>query len=214
MRIREEAAARCTKVIRGRVPKKQATKARAEHLGKCCLAPGKRNVRGKPMSELYVNGNFKEDREEWQIELQRHCAEEYTDQEATREVQENRIEYFKKMGDQQFTVNGRRAEITVDLVLQARAKMSDNKVIGLEDTVVSEMIKQLPYEEICIITKCFQERFMGQMEAPNSWTIVRLVFLREPDAEPKKGITSYGTIALTPLVLKWYATFTILRLKK
>ena len=135
----------------------------------------------------------------------------YTDQEATREVQENRIEYFKKMGDQQFTVNGRRAEITVDLVLQARAKMSDNKVIGPEDTAVSEMIKQLPYEEIYIITKCFQERFMGQMEAPSSWKIVRL-FLREPDAEPKKGITSYGAIALTPVVSKWYATFIILRL--
>ena len=138
----------------------------------------------------------------------------YTDQEATREVQENRIEYFKKMGDQQFTVNGRRAEITVDLVLQTRAKMSDNKVKGPEDTVVSEMIKQLLYEEIYIITKCFQESFMVQMEAPSSWKIVRLVFLREPDAEPKKGIASYGAIALTPAVSKWYATFIILRLKK
>ena len=37
-------------------------------------------------------------------------------------------------GDQQFTVEGRNAEeITVDLVLQARAKMSDNKVNGLDD---------------------------------------------------------------------------------
>ena len=44
------------------------------------------------------------------------------------------------------------------LVLQARATMSDNKVDGPEDAIVSEMIKQLPWEEIYTITKCFQER--------------------------------------------------------
>ena len=35
-----------------------------------------RKVRRKPMSELYVNGNFTEDREEWQRELQRHDQED------------------------------------------------------------------------------------------------------------------------------------------
>ena len=30
--------------------------------------PGKRKVRRKPLSELYLNGNFTEDREEWQRE--------------------------------------------------------------------------------------------------------------------------------------------------
>ena len=101
-----------------------------------------------------------------------------TDQEETNEVQEDRIECFKKKGDQQFTEDGRNAEITVDLVLQAKARMSDNKVNGPEDAVVSEMIKQLPLEKICKIMQCFQERFMGQMEAPSSWKIVKLVFLR------------------------------------
>ena len=69
---------------------------------------------------------------------------------------------FKKKGDQQFTMEGRNAEITVDPVLQARAKMSDNKVHGPEDTVVSEMIKQLPMEKIYTMTRCFQERFMAR----------------------------------------------------
>ena len=49
----------------------------------------------------------------------------YTDQDETKEAQENRIEYFKKKGNQKFTED---AEITVDLVLQVRAKLSDNKV--------------------------------------------------------------------------------------
>ena len=35
----------------------------------------------------------------------------------------------------------------LDLVLQARAKMSENKVNGPEDAVVSEMIKQLPWRK-------------------------------------------------------------------
>ena len=46
----------------------------------------------------------------------------------------------KKKGNQQFTMEGRNAEITVDLVLQARAKTSDNKVNGPEDAVVSEVL--------------------------------------------------------------------------
>ena len=59
--------------------------------------------------------------------------------------------------------------------------------MGLKDAVVSEMIKQVPLKKIYTLTKCFHERFMGLMEGPRSWKIVKLVFLRKPDAEPKKG---------------------------
>ena len=118
-----------------------------------------------------MKGNFTEDREEWQKELQTQCEEVYTDQVETREVQGNRIEYFADKSDQQFTVEGRTAETTVDLVFQARAKMSDNKVNGPENAVVSELIKQLPSENIHTITKCFQKRFTGHMEVPSSWKI-------------------------------------------
>ena len=76
---------------------KQARKDRAEHHVRCCLEPGKKKARRKLLTELYVNGNFTEDREELQKELQRHCEEVYTDQEETKEVLENRIEHFKKV---------------------------------------------------------------------------------------------------------------------
>ena len=46
----------------------------------------------------------------------------YTNQEETKEIQEDRIDHFKKNGDEQFTEGGRIAEIMVDLVLQARAR--------------------------------------------------------------------------------------------
>ena len=84
----------------------------------------------------------------------------------TREVQEKKIEYFKKKGDRQFTMDGRQAEVTVDLVLRAWAKMSDNKISGPKDAMVSEMVKILPLEKFYTTTRCFQERFVGQMNAP------------------------------------------------
>ena len=51
---------------------------------------------------------------------------------------------MKRKGDQHFTDDWRRAEITIDLVLQAKATMSEHKVNRLEDSVVSEMITQSP----------------------------------------------------------------------
>ena len=213
VRLREGAVARCTAEIKRSVLRRQARKARAEHLVKCSLVPGKKKAKRRPMTELYVNGPFTEDRSEWQKELQRHCEEVYTDIEETREEQENRIEYFWKKGNQQFTEDGRTAEITVDPVLQARAKHSENNVNGPEDAIVSEMIKRLPTEKIYTITRCFQERFLGRMEYP-SWWKEKLVFLRKPDSAPTIEIRRYRAIALTSVISKWSASCIQLRLEK
>ena len=66
VRLREEAAARCTEKIKRGVLRKQARKAGAEHLVKCSMEPGKKKTESKPLTELYVKGQFTEDREEWQ----------------------------------------------------------------------------------------------------------------------------------------------------
>ena len=124
------------------------------------------------------------------------------------------MNYFREQGNLQFTEDGRNAEVTVDLVLQARARLSKNKVNGPEDAIVSEMIKRLPMDKIYIKTKCFQERFLGRMESPSSWKVVKLVFLRKMDAAPTKGIRSYRAIALTSVMPKWYASCVLLRLEK
>ena len=71
---------------------------------------------------------------------------------------------IKKKGVRHFTDDGRGAEITVVLVLQARAELREDTVNGLEDVIV--IIKKVPMEQIYTIAKCFQERFMGQMESP------------------------------------------------
>ena len=46
--------------------------------------------------------------------------------------------------------------------------MSKNKVNVLGYAVVNEMIKKLFLEKMYIFTRCFQELFMGQMDAPSS----------------------------------------------
>ena len=78
VRLREEAAERCTAKIKRKVLKKQARKVRAEHLVRCSLEPGKKTNR-KPLTELYVKGHFTEDGDEWRKELLRPCEEVYTD---------------------------------------------------------------------------------------------------------------------------------------
>ena len=94
---------------------------------------------------------------------------------------------------------------------RTRDTLSENKVNGPEDAIVSEMIKRLP---IYTVTRCFQERFMGMMESPGSWKMVKLVFLRKRDAAPTKGIISYRAIALASVMSKWYATCILLRSEK
>ena len=55
---------------------------------------------------------------------------------------------------------------------------------------------------------------MGTMESPSSWKVVKLVFLRKPDAAPAEGVRSYRAIALTSVMSKWYASYILLRLVK
>ena len=79
---------------------------------------------------------------------------------------------------------------------------------------MSEMLKRLPLAKIYEVAECFQERFMGRADAPNSWRIVHLVVLRKPDAAPAKRIRSFRAIALTAVMSKWFATCVTLRMEE
>ena len=85
---------------------------------------------------------------------------------------------------------------------------------GPEDSIESEMIKQLPQEDIFKITRSFQDRFVELEEALSSWNIVKLVFLWKTDVEPKRGIISYRAIVLTSVMSRWYVTRIVLRFEK
>ena len=118
--VKQGAAARNTRLVERQVLRKQPRKARADHAVKGTVMLGKKIPKRKPLTELYVDGNFTEDGEEWKNG--RHCDEVYVDPEKTIEVQEERIEKFKREGDRHFTEDGRGADITLGLLLQARAK--------------------------------------------------------------------------------------------
>ena len=129
------------------------------------------------------------------------------DQEETKEAQESRIENFKKKGNQHFTEEGRNAEITVDLVLQARAKLSDDKVNGPEDAIVSEMIQKVAHgEDVYCCSVLSGTIFWSDGISKLVENGVKLVFLRYSDVVPQPGIRSYRAIALTLVMSKWYAS--------
>ena len=91
---------------------------------------------------MYVKGHFTEDRAEWQKKKLKGIAKRCTPIcKKQKKSKKKELNIFSKR-DQQFTEDGCNAEITVDLVLQARTKLSDNKVNGPEDAIVSEMIKK------------------------------------------------------------------------
>ena len=151
-----ERAARSSRPIESKVLKQQARKAMAEHAVKCSLMPSKGIPKERPLAEHYVNGSFTEHRGAWEKDLQRHSVEVHADPEDTHEEQEQIIIKYKTDDDRHFTEDGRVAEITIDLMLQAWAKMSGNKVNGREDSIVIEMIKQLPQEKTTKLQDTFE----------------------------------------------------------
>ena len=113
----------------------------------------------RPLNKLCVEGRFTEDGAVWTEEPQRHYQDVYDDKEATTEKQEERIMQFRADGDRHFTKEKRIAEMTIDFVLRAKARVSEEKVNGPEDSDVTEMIKELSQEKIYQITRCFQAHF-------------------------------------------------------
>ena len=148
VRTRGEAAAGCTGVIGRGVLKEQGRRARAQHLMRCCLAPYKRKASGKPLGEFHVAGHFTDRGIVKRFSRIRKRQKKYRKKEWN---------IFDKEGTSslQWTAAMQRSQ------LQARAKLSDNKVTGPEDAVVSEMVKILLLEKICMIARYFQDRFMG-----------------------------------------------------
>ena len=65
----------------------------AQDTSQTSMMPGTKRIKGKALTGLYVNGNFTEEREEWNQELQQHCEGVYTDPDETKQVLEGRLEY-------------------------------------------------------------------------------------------------------------------------
>ena len=87
-------------------------------------------------------------------------------------------------------------------------------VKGPEDSIVSEMIQQLPRQKSKRSQDVLKIVLWGWKIPPSPRRTAKLVFLRQPDAAPKKGIISCRCIALTSVMSTWCAICVILRLAK
>ena len=69
----------------------------------------------------------------------------YDDPEENTGTQERRIRMFRA---EESIQKGRDAEITVDLVLRARGNMQPDEATRAEDTIATEILKELPIETV------------------------------------------------------------------
>ena len=78
--------------------------------------------------------------------------------------------------------------ITVDCVVRARVRMMKNKLSGLKDCLVTEVMREIPMSCVYEIAHWFNRRLEGLHTAPVAWKVPRLAFLKKPDAKFEKGI--------------------------
>ena len=62
-----------------------------------------------------------------------------------------------------------------------------DKANGPADCLVTEMLQCLWMETVYEVTHWFEKRFRGECRAPEAWTLLRLVYLKKPDARLEKG---------------------------
>ena len=142
------------------------------------------------VTRLWVNRRASEDRDEWTEEVRAHCERCKDGKAETPEVQAERIRRQRTSGDRHVALHGRRVLITVDEVLRARGKMR-NKANGPAACLVAEMLRFLPTETVYEVAHWFDK-----CRAPEAWTVLRLVFLKKPDAKLGKGLRGFRAIAL------------------
>ena len=74
---------------------------------------------------------------------QKHCENVYVDPEETDEKQKERMQKYEILGNEHFS-EGKKSEVSVDLVLHPRHRLCEGEVNGPRYKIVSEMLKRLP----------------------------------------------------------------------
>ena len=199
-------ATKCRDPVRRRHLRKTAQKDRREFEAGNAELPRGYVINRPVIAKLWVNGRVSEDRDEWTEEVRAHCERCHDDKEETLEVQAKRILSQRRRGDHCVALQERRVMITVDKVLRARGKMPRNKANGPADCLVTEMLQCLPTDTVHEVAHWFDKRFWGECRAPEAWKVLRLVFLKKPDAKLEQGLRGFRAIALLNVFSKWYAT--------
>ena len=84
--------------------------------------------------------------------------------------------------------------------------MMKNKANGPADCLVTAMMQCLQMETVYEVAHWFEKRFRGECRAPEAWKILRLVFLKKPDAKLEKLLRGFRALALLSVFSKRYTT--------
>ena len=81
-----------------------------------------------------------------------------------------------------------------------------NRANGPDDCLVTEMLQCLTTETVYEVAHWFDKRFKGECRAPEAWKILRLVFLKKPDAKLENALRGFRAIARLSVFSKWSTT--------
>ena len=109
------------------------------------------------VKKLWFAGRASEDEEELMEEVRSHCERCHDDKNEKLEVQAERIREQRCSSDIMVARQRRKVHITVD-------------------SMVTEMLQNLPVESVCEITHSFEEMLKGESRVPDAWRVLRLVF--------------------------------------
>ena len=134
--------------------------------------------------------------------MRTHCEQSYAD---GVEILEMQVEWFREQrsrGESLTRWQKRELVITVDSAERATGRMMMNKSSSPKDCIVTEVV--IPMSCVYEITHWFNRRLKGLHTAPVAWKVLRLVFLKKPDAKLEKDIRGFRAIALMSVWAKWY----------
>ena len=159
---------------------------------------------GQRSKSSVSTGGACEDGEERAAEVRTHCEQSYAD---GVEILEMQVEWFREQrsrGESLTSWQKRELVITVDSVVRATGRMMMNKSSSPKDCIVTEVVRETPMSCVYEITHWFIRRLKGLHTAPVAWKVLRLVFLKTPDAKHEKDIRGFRAIALMSVWAKWY----------
>ena len=134
-------------------------------------------------------------------EVRVHCEKCYDDKTGTSEVQAERIRHQRSGGDSLVALQGPRVNG------DRRAALQGRQIQITVDRGSSRSEECLPMETLFEVSHWFDKRFKTRMSGPEAWQVLRLVFLKKPDAKlENQGLRGFRAITLLSLFSEWYAT--------
>ena len=156
---------------------------------------------GISMKKLRIQGERSGDKEWWTEDAREHCGRCYDDVGETSVVHQKRAMAQREEGAKEERADGRRREVTVDLVLRTWRRLQQDTAAGLGDC-----LKAFPKETLFERTHQFDKRYGGEGRALESWKIFKAGVFLKKKTDGKPGKRRFRGVALMSMMAKWYGS--------